>query len=181
MKLFVEIIGSFLIVCMCFSCESYAIRKEIRSFMENVVTIPCMVCMEDSQIKLYQDTTSLPKLIVYYDFNSCTECEISHLPDMKWLNDKSLRDNTFKFIVIFSPSVDESDKVEKLLKVLDIPFPVCIDYHNEFQYANSFIPEDKRYHTFLIDADGRILFVGNPALSRELRSLFYQAIDSALL
>lgn len=70
--------------------------------------------------------------------------------------------------------------VIKLLKFSQVPYPVYIDEAEQFTQLNSFLPEDTRYHTFLLDRNDCIVLVGNPLGSDAMWALFRSTLDNML-
>ena len=58
------------------------------------------------------------------------------------------------------------------------PFPVYIDPNNTFLKTNPFIPEDRRFRSFMIDREGNVIFVGDPTTSPKLRYLYNRIITN---
>ena len=66
------------------------------------------------------------------------------------------------------------------LQFSEPPYPVYVDKENLFQTSNPSIPDDSRYHTFLLDRNNRVVLVGNPLASNAMRSLFRKTLDNML-
>ena len=172
------IISAFLISSCGFS-DSFVMRKHLKSFMSETVTVPHgLQGIDSSGISYYKDTLLLPKLVIYYDSSACNDCEVSHLTDMEWLYRKSARSKAFEVLIIFSPIPEEYTALRNMLEVHDFPYPVYIDFDGRFRRANRFIPSDVIFHSFLIDASGKILYVGNPSLSSELSEAFERSLST---
>ena len=85
---------------------------------------------------------------------------------------------TFRIVTIFAPRQEEYDEVIRQLMVLDFPYPVYVDFDGSFRKANPCIPEDKRFHSFLLDKEGHPVFVGDPLASDRMMELFKEALES---
>lgn len=146
--------------------------------MSETVTVPAGIQgVDTSGVFFYKDTANQPKLIFYYDSASCSDCEIAHLTNIEWLYRRSAEDRTFDVLTIFSPEPEDYEVVMRLLDIHRFPYPVYIDFDGRFRKANDFIPEDVRFHSFLTDSAGRIVFVGNPSMSEGLRAAFEKALE----
>ena len=182
MKLSARIFAASIIsvaVCSCASSESAQLRENLNAFMSETVTVPAGIQgVDTSGIFFYKDTANQPKLIFYYDSASCSDCEIAHLTNIEWLYRRSAEDRTFDVLTIFSPEPEDYEVVMRLLDIYRFPYPVYIDFDGRFRKANDFIPEDVRFHSFLTDSAGRIVFVGNPSMSEGLRTAFEKALES---
>lgn len=51
-------------------------------------------------------------------------------------------------------------------------FPIYIDQYGEFRSLNPRIPDDKRFHSFLLNKNGYPIYVGNPLNSQKLFDIF---------
>lgn len=121
-----------------------------------------------------------PKFIVYHDSSACSGCKISHLEDLRGLFKLADSLATFKVMVIFSPAQEEYDNVRDAIAVREFDFPVYLDGSASFRHANKAIPDDERFHAFLIDGDGKPRFVGNPMEEDAMRNLFLEALGKTL-
>lgn len=157
-----------------YSCtEKSTLTKVLKAFNETKVVIPddleCVYNKEISKINL--DTLKSNKFIFYYDSLSCSSCRISHLIDIYPLYEMS-DTSKFSILTIFSPRQSELEYVRLQLKLLNHSIPVYLDCSGSFSHTNSKIPEDQRFHNFLIDNNGTPIFVGNPLSSMKLKELF---------
>ena len=73
---------------------------------------------------------------------------------------------------------EEYDEVVKQLMILNFPYPVYVDYSCSFRKLNSFIPDDTRFHSFVIDKNGKPVFVGNPMSGQKMMDLFIQVVSN---
>ena len=76
----------------------------------------------------------------------------------------------------FSPGSEELEDVRLQLAVQDFSFPVYVDTYGSFARENTGIPEDERFHSFLIGGDGRPVFVGNPLGSEKMQDIFQKVL-----
>ena len=174
-------ISAVILALLLFSCMSEKekrIREQLRSFMSETVSVPDnLQGIAPSGTLLYKDTSSLPKLIFYYDSSACNECEIAHLGNLEWFYVRSAEERTFDVLTIFSPSPEDYAGVVELLEIQDFDYPVYVDFDGRFRRTNAFIPEDVRFHSFLTDGSGRIRHVGNPSVGESLEKSFDRALD----
>ena len=56
--------------------------------------------------------------------------------------------------------------------------PVFVDTAYAMRAANPRLPDGSEYHTFLIDAEWNVLFVGNPLGGDELEKLYIKTVRS---
>lgn len=167
-------------VVSCGSNEKAVLRKQLSDFMTETVVVPLHLHKVEPSVgvSLLKEIPQVPKLIVYYDSSSCNDCEVAHLSNLEWLYHKSAKEKTFEVFTIFAPLPEEYDMLLRLLEASEFHYPIYIDPDGLFEKANSFIPDDVRFHSFLIDGTGRIVYVGNPSQSEQLRKSFETALMS---
>lgn len=167
------------IVFLYSSCnQRQNLKNTLMKFMTNDITIPdsLMVIFDGRAIRepsFVEDN----QLIMYIDSNSCTSCRISSLNNMLKLYELAEKDGRFSVLTIFSPSVSEVQDVERKLKQLHYPYPLYIDNNNLFSRINH-IPNDIKFHNFLINKEGKILCVGSPLENKQLNSVFMTALNN---
>lgn len=156
------------------SCSEEARLKRITSrFVESKIVIPHGLYAMEGRQYAEVDLSELKdlKLIIYIDSLSCGPCRISHFHDMLSLYEFAESNGNFSVMTIFSPSEDVLHEIEKELFLLDFPYPIYVDIYGEFARFNS-IPQDRRFHEFLIDLNGEVRFIGNPMNSDPLMFSF---------
>jgi hypothetical protein len=81
---------------------------------------------------------------------------------------------------IFSPPMAKIDEVFQALRHSVLDFPVFIDEKQAFLKANPHIPADNRFHTFLIDKNGKVVLVGDPVNNPQLWELYKTTITTLI-
>lgn len=81
-------------------------------------------------------------------------------------------------MIIISPNAENLDDIIHKLIEIDGKYPVYVDINSDFIQHNR-IPEDARFHSFLIDDKHKPIFVGDPISSDKLMSLFMRYIGLA--
>lgn len=169
-------------IIMFLGCSRHKVRRDLASLHNTYIHIPNNMEVVENGIMLqeYQYKHSLrPKLIFYYNNQGCNACKISHIYDLQKLfdmNDSEL----FDILIIVAPEVQQYEDVITQVKYQRHNFPIYIDKKNEFISINSKLPNDSRYHTFLLDKNNRIILIGNPMYSTEMWNLFKTALDNIL-
>lgn len=162
------------------SCsERHKLRRTMSKFVQTEIQIPDdLECVYNREVTIINKDTLKPyKLIVYYDSLDCSSCRISHLMDLYPLYDMADTSN-FSVITIFSPKKENLEEVRFQLKITDPLAPTYIDPSGSFAKSNQCIPSDIRFHTFLLNGDGRVIFVGNPYINKKLKELFLEILNS---
>ena len=117
-------------------------------------------------------------LVILYDSLECSSCQIGHLYDYLWSYEKLDSIQGCQLMTIFSPRQEEYDEVVKQLMILNFPYPIYVDMSGSFRKINKCIPDDRRFHSFLIDKNGKPVFVGNPMSGPRMMELFMEAVSN---
>jgi len=84
------------------------------------------------------------------------------------------------FVFVIMPKKWEMDEVLLSAKTCGLRTPLYIDKAYTFRKDNAMIPNDKNYHTFLIDKDNRILLVGDPLRNTKIRELIIDIVNNKI-
>lgn len=145
----------------------------------------------DNDRRIMRDTCFAPlteqeafKVVAYYNSKGCTSCRLKEL--FYWkdvLNyadslNKAKGKTSVEFILLFNPGQDKSKlrDIESSLYVHQIHKPVMIDTKGEFEMQN-LLPEDERFHYFLLDKDNKIVLVGSPLGNPAMWELYKKKIS----
>ena len=160
------------------SCGEYGVSRHLRDFMDSTISIPNDIQVV-SERHVHQVAASIiagSKLVILYDSLECSSCQIGHLYDYLWSYEKLDSIQSCQLMTIFSPRQEEYDEVVRQLMVLNFPYPIYVDMSGSFRKINKCIPDDKRFHSFLLDRDGHPVFIGKPAASEQLWMLFKEVL-----
>lgn len=126
--------------------------------------LPCILEGRDT-IDYMADTTGYT-LVAIVDSSECTSCYISHIDEWyEWMEMAANDSVPLSMIFILQPKQEQAMSVALRLKrtskyCKEIPF--YLDVNGKFLKRNAHIPQDKELHTFLIDSNKKVIFVGNP-------------------
>lgn len=132
-----------------------------------------MVCRYGNRDTVISDKRNYDyKMVVYMDTAECSPCRISDL--FLWNDYIDKKSAKTKYYFIFS--IKKEDMANSYLALADAEFHDCVyfDTCQVFEKCNKQIPQERLYHTFLLDAKNRIVMVGNPIENSELRKIFYK-------
>lgn len=130
--------------------------------------------MEDEALLSYDGKA---KLVMFISPEECSTCRISKM----YLADTLFRIKSYDDlvpVVIIRPDEARRDSIIEAIRFNWFEFPVYEDKEGEFLKSNSVIPEDERFHTFLVGKDDRILLVGNPMLDERIMNLYIETLSS---
>lgn len=174
-----RVITSLFLLAIISSCvERRKVKDIMLEFVSSDIIIPddldCIFNAETSAS--YIDTLKSNKLIIYYDSLDCSSCRISHLFDLYPLY--TMADTSdFSVMTIFSPKKSEVENTRFQLMLINHTIPIYLDKNGSFAQLNSCIPTDQRFHSFLINEIGSVLFVGNPISNEQLHSVFLKTLN----
>ena len=162
------------------SCGEYGVSRHLRDFMDSTISIPNDIQVV-SERHVHQVAASIiagSKLVILYDSLECSSCQVGHLYDYLWSYEKLDSIQSCQLMTIFSPRQEEYDEVVRQLMVLNFPYPIYVDMSGSFRKINKCIPDDKRFHSFLLDKNGKPVFVGNPMSGPRMMELFMEAVSN---
>lgn len=121
------------------------------------------------------------RLVVYYDSTYCQSCRINRLDE--WNGIISLEkkyDYNFDVMFIFSPVSDQHNSLRRSFATNRFNHIVWFDKDGFLMKLNQFIPNDNRFHIFLLDKNNKIVLVGDPLSNHGIMSLFEAMIDNMI-
>ena len=166
------------IFVLILSCQSKTqkIKTQLEQFIGKTIVFPDSMTI----IKLDTINTILP----YYqeaEFTistaidgACGVC-VDQLNDWKTFiqSNATILDKKVK-ILFFIESYD-FDTFEYLTKDIDFSYPLIFD-PKELYIWNNKLPQDKRFQTFLLDKNNKILLIGSPIDNNKISELYKKTI-----
>lgn len=151
-----------------FSCSSN-LEEEKNELKSINVFLPLLEMEHLSsfpEAKYYNGSSTRSDLlfISYKDPNTCSLCEVSHLSDWTSIVKKANEVNPVNFIFIFATTKEEHKRIEKYYLSMKYLQSIYLDYNNAFEKCNPKL-KNAKYHSFLMDANGKLLYVGDPTKS----------------
>ncbi|MDB9153159.1 DUF1573 domain-containing protein [Parabacteroides distasonis] len=115
------------------------------------------------------------KVLVYVDSTGCVDCKLQL---QKWQElikyTNSISNGEIPFLFFFFPK-DYKELCQFFKRDL-FDLPVCIDFDGELNKLNHF-PTFPQFHTLLLDKDNKVVVIGNPVHSTDIRSLYMKEIS----
>lgn len=173
-------IACILLLILANGCgERAMIRKTMADFMRHEIVIPDdLECLHRRKLQpILKDTLKQGKLIIYLDSLDCMSCHITELVEYVSLHEMADTCD-FSILTIFSPPYEDIDEIKKLLMIANHSTPIFIDTYGSFKRQNRHIPIDSRFHSFLINGQGKPVFIGNPTTDTKLMELFLHALNN---
>lgn len=165
------------------SCETQKLQKALERFIQKEVIIPQGILQMTQGIDtiMLNPTAGDARLVVYVDSLDCSPCRLGHMYDYEEIIEYHDEIGAeFVPVFIFSPPRAKVKEVMLSLKMTDFNYPVFIDTNHIFGSSNTHIPEDKRFHTFLLDKNGQVILVGDPVNNPSLWKLYKQTISQLI-
>lgn len=111
----------------------------------------------------------------FVDTTQCSPCTLNKMYQWNKYIEK-LRKKGVKFVFIFEPSKALLEDVYLSIESSGLKNPIYVDTSYVFSKDNDFIPQDAKYHSFLLDDEGQIIIVGNPLLNQKVEKLIDKTI-----
>lgn len=160
-------------------CGHGAIPNEQRAFENTQIVFPdSLVSIENGMIAdRALPTTYSSFFIIYHSRQECSSCLVVQLyNDLSTLQDISARNCAV--LVIFAPLEDEVQEIIQNIVDLKYPFPIYVDLYDHFGTLNPELPNDTRFHAFLLNEKRKPICVGDPMASEGIRNVLYKVLDS---
>lgn len=119
------------------------------------------------------------KVLVYVDSTGCVDCKLQL---QKWQElikyTNSISNGEIPFLFFFFPK-DYKELCQFFKRDL-FDLPVCIDFDGELNKLNHF-PAFPQFHMLLLDKDNKVVVIGNPVHSTDIRSLYMKEISKNMI
>lgn len=165
-----------LLTLSCCNLKEQGEEKIIKSFLGHELQIPTnqdSIYWEGKEIPL--SSLNTPYIIVnHIDSSGCISCKIRTLD---WKLFKEKMDSLFPqqvSILFFIQSI-KTKELEWDFKGNAFNSPIYYDPYGLLQKKNN-LPVEERYHTFLINAQKKILLIGNPINNSSLMELYIKTL-----
>lgn len=156
--------------------ESTYLRDMLSSFEAKSIHFPeKMLCVENGVPGFRDVCISLPTLIIYVGPDECNDCALAHLLEKDTLFKWAEESKSFQVYVIFSPSHMDVPEILEKITAYRFPFPVYIDTEG-YLHEQKAIPDDTRFHCFLLDRTQHPVLVGNPLGNTKMETLFWSVL-----
>ena len=166
-----------MLVCSCHQTEKEKITRLMEKWNGKELVFPTNLpfVAEDRDTLLHPtEDTSNYKIVTYVDSTGCLSCKLQLLEWMDFISEiDSITRKKVSFYFYFHPK--QKKYLITLLKQEGFIFPVCIDTKDEFNQLNQF-PENGKFRTFLLNNKNRIILIGNPMHSPQIKELYVKTI-----
>lgn len=161
------------------SCEKAS--SETLDLVHNTrISIPKeqMISLLPENKALINDSCSSMTFIVYYDSASCSVCQLRKISIWNKIISESYRlGGDIDLLFIFSPKVGYvSDFIQEYYS-LKVKHKVYIDSLGCYERENHIVRNFRQFNSVVINKNGRIIFVGNPAEDVSIERLYYSFLQ----
>lgn len=178
------IVSAAVILCFVFGCgnniRSAHLRRQATSLLDSEVMVDLnsmeLLCCQ-SEIETDSVAKSLYRFVVYVDSNHCTSCELAHIG--RWNRFVNHCDGHIAdFMFIFHPATDQIAELRRHAHSFSGRYNVFLDSLGVFERDNELLVQKRKVHTFLLDANNRIVFVGDPTKDLDTQEAYLRVVDS---
>ncbi len=172
------------VTCALVGCDGgrSRIKDTLAGMRKHPITLPLdrMQCRHEGKDTVMRDSI-MPKLrmVVYIDSAYCTSCALDRMRQWNGLiADAKKYDGGLQYVFIAAPKPEQVEDTHFSIDYSQLDSPVYVDTAYAMRAANPRLPDGNEYHTFLIDAEGNVLFVGNPLGGEDLKELYKKTVRS---
>lgn len=182
MKFYRIVILLFVAACSVCSCDRMRLKHNLERFSGSEIVFPPGLQMllggRDTVIDGFADART--RMVVYFDSLGCSSCRVTHMPEWNEVVDYARQsEGRFGVLFVFSPKQGRRfrHEVRTSLRSSHFDYPVFLDTAGAFPRSNPSIPSDKRFHTFLLDGENRVVMAGSPENNERLWQLYKEEIE----
>lgn len=163
------------------SKRNIKLKEELVTLYGTELKLPIekMRCMINGKDTLLSETSKCKfKVVLYVDSANCSSCAYKNL--WRWKEFKEEMDKKKKkvqIVFIMNPSETNKKSLYEAMKQSTVfDEPIYVDTLGIFNSANPLLPSESLFHCFLLDAENKILLVGNPVTNKRMRELYLNDI-----
>lgn len=157
--------------------SNQVLRDQLNDYISTPINIPYSK-MDKKNCYAFMDSTKINchvKLVFYHDSIECIDC--TYKRNLRYINENKALLNNVRIISIYRINSENSDAVYHKLCNLRVSSEVFFDTCGIFRGVNPKIPQNKLYHTFVLNKNNRIIFVGSPVNNNETERIFKKVIQ----
>jgi hypothetical protein len=161
-----------------------SIKNNLLSMQKDSIILPLdkMICMhsENAESTTLKRGTIKNKYqyIVYVDSTQCTPCAIDGMYAWNVLMDSlRTRKSQVDFVFIVAPRKEQMEKTILSIKSSGLISDVYVDTSYVFNLSNPRLPQEEKFHYFMISKENKIVMVGDILYNPSMRKLFNKIIN----
>lgn len=175
---------AFLIICAVSSCRDMHSHNHEYELYHEMVSHPVKLELDSMLCRIGSRDTVLKsqktydyRMVVYADSVECMSCTLSNLALWyDYVKDAQTTTPNLTYIFILTPKQENQDRALQLINKKGLPFPIYIDTLGVFNRTNPHIPQDEKYHVFLLNKQDSVLLIGDIVKNPKVEKLFKKII-----
>lgn len=177
MKAKLSIIGTM--ICLLFlGCKSE--KEQVRDKIEQMKSRPIELCLDKMECRR-NPLSKLNKkytMVVYVDSAECSSCALSKLrfwnPLIAEAKKKQL---DIDYVFILAPKKEDMEDVNVELEITDLQSSIYVDTAFAFKKNNKDLPKENKYHSFLLNTEGKVIFIGSPIANKKVMDIYKNIVN----
>lgn len=168
------------LLLMFSSCRRIHNYNCLRKLSGQEITIPASIDYYEGSNPFYANSDSAKATVFFWvDNTECSTCRLTNMnPFYKVFNFCRDSVENVNVMVLFTPSQEKKDDFMDVALYRERDLPIYVDEDNVFYEENRFIPEDVRYHAFLLNDKNQIVLVGDPLAGTAIWNLYRDVLFS---
>lgn len=172
-----KFIPAFLMVVLFLSScnENYHLRRSLIAFEAETIELPQkLLKVENGSSEMISMHLDGKTIVVYFAPGECTTCALTHLEPVKSLFDTLRHAPSVNIVILFVPVEGDFRDMVSMIENMNYGFPIYVDFERRF--ISNPIPEDARFHSFMLNEENHPIVVGNPISSERIRKLMIEQV-----
>ena len=158
------------------SCRA---NHDIEEKISSLQSQPIKLCLDEMRCRnKFGDTVvvdsvkPLYRMVVYVDSSVCSPCSLDKMYVWNESIKKARRQGSMlKHVFIVAPKPEQIEDAYLSIESNGLDSPIYVDTAYAFRKANPHLPDERMYHSFLLDEKDSVVIVGNPIENPKIDSL----------
>lgn len=165
-------------IAIALFCSCNSPKRELKRAFGTHVEMPFSLRYYSGQYMEYEhDDDALATMLIWYDSTQCSGCKLNAINSLeKYIQFCKDTISNVNVDIVFSPPADVEETFDEAVLNAKCNYPLFVDYVGEFAKSNRKLPKSKNLHTFLLDANGKIVLIGDPTHNNKLWELYKKYI-----
>jgi len=165
-------------IVLAIACSCNTPKREIKRAFGTQVEMPFSLRYYSGKYLEYERSDdALATMLIWYDSTQCSGCKLSAINGLedyvRFCKDTVAVANVD---IVFSPPAGIEESFDEAIINAKCKYPLFVDYEGVFAKYNRKLPKSSNLHTFLLDANGKIILVGDPTHNNKLWELYKKYI-----
>ena len=174
--LIISMLTVWMIGMLLVSCRA---NHDIEEKISSLQSQPIKLCLDEMRCRnKFGDTVvvdsvkPLYRMVVYVDSSVCSPCSLDKMYVWNESIKKARRQGSMsKHVFIVAPKPEQIEDAYLSIESNGLDSPIYVDTAYAFRKANPHLPDERMYHSFLLDEKDSVVIVGNPIENPKIDSL----------